>query len=163
MYYLVEKEYLGPDRRDSSGKPLGDARTLYIQLEPGRTNVSNEPRDLGWLGTTNDIDRWARGAFRTLEEARQEARKLGFTEPVRDFEPDDEVLEAWVSPEAAREQWDAADWLQLIDPITEYNVTFENLNEKIEEIEEEARREGIELHFTREHLVGLLERSHRMQ
>jgi hypothetical protein len=86
-----------------------ETRTYTIRTTCPTTNMSGEELDNGWLGTTNDIWRYAHGAFDTIEAARaliQEkmpgAEQLGNDDP----ESDDEI---WGhDPESL---WLAADWL----------------------------------------------------
>jgi hypothetical protein len=40
-----------------------------IRTSPGTTNMSNEPRTRGWLGTSSNQDAWALGAYPSLQEA----------------------------------------------------------------------------------------------
>lgn len=41
---------------------LNRGTTSYrVSAEPGRTNMSHEPRESGWLGTTNDVAAYAEG------------------------------------------------------------------------------------------------------
>ncbi len=57
-YYLVE---IVPERG-------GDRYEL--RDEPGRTNMSCEPRVTGWLGTTDNVARYGRGCVRVTRDAR---------------------------------------------------------------------------------------------
>lgn len=178
-YYLIETEYVGPNKRYSNGSWRGDTRVLTISTEPGETNSSHQPRESGWLGTTNDIHAAARGAFDTVEAARIEAHNLGFTKHryldgneeyryTSDAPSEFEDGEEWVSPEAARAQWDAGDW--LINALgsdgvcEEYGVTVRTTDEELEQIadriEDEARHTEVdgltvELHGTIELLTEL--------
>lgn len=40
----------------------GDER-LELRTQPGRTNLGHEPKSRGWLGTTNDVERFALGEY----------------------------------------------------------------------------------------------------
>lgn len=53
---------------DQTDKP-DEMEAVYIQTEPDRTNMSDEPKSEGWLGTTNGLHAYAHGEFETLEEA----------------------------------------------------------------------------------------------
>lgn len=66
-FYLVEREYVGPDR-DSDNDI--ENHVFGIWSEPQCTNSSHQPLIEGWLGTTNDWSETAMGEFTTLEEAR---------------------------------------------------------------------------------------------
>ena len=39
----------------------GGTSRWFLDLSPGRTNISNEPKLKGWLGTTNNVSRYAYG------------------------------------------------------------------------------------------------------
>lgn len=164
MFYLIETQDVGPNEKDSRGHWKGDTRTMQIHTEPGRTNMSHEIKTSGWLGTTNDWYSAAHGEFDTLEAARAEAHRRGFTaeNPLSDDDQhwDDEmnpvIVEVWITPEAARDQWDAGDWfingLGCDGTRTEYGITAmttdDELDVIIEKAEAEARAENIELHGT---------------
>jgi len=75
-FYLVATSYAGPNPSEMRGS----ARWLDICTEPGVTNQSGEPRVTGWLGTTNDWSKSARGEFSSLVKARAGAARLGFSE-----------------------------------------------------------------------------------
>lgn len=40
---------------------------LKLRLRPGRTNLSHAPRTRGWLGTTNDVEATALGAYTVVD------------------------------------------------------------------------------------------------
>lgn len=65
MFYIIEREFVGPDQEQHP-----DGTEIRIQTVPGRTNSSHEERTSGWLGTTNDWSEHAHGDYATLEEAR---------------------------------------------------------------------------------------------
>jgi len=46
----------------------GKARCVVYQ-QPGRTNLSHEPRTHGWLGTTDNVARFALGMCRAIRSA----------------------------------------------------------------------------------------------
>ena len=64
-YYLIQVRNVGIH---SPKYPVDTS--YYIQVHPGATNQSGEPRTEGWLGTTNDIAEYACGEFGTLDAAR---------------------------------------------------------------------------------------------
>ena len=66
-YYVIEVEYVGCN--DTVADPM--AHRVEICTEIPRTNMSGEPRADGWLGTSNDWSRHARGCYETLEAARE--------------------------------------------------------------------------------------------
>lgn len=41
-YYLILKEYVGPNTCYPDGSIIGDSRELIVSTEPGRTNLSHE-------------------------------------------------------------------------------------------------------------------------
>lgn len=132
---------------------VGDTRIIRIQTTPGKTNLSHQKRTKGWLGTSNDYSEYARGEFKSIEDARAEAHRLGFTEEdesdgLDEFE--DDVLEQWVTPDAKLEHWDAMDYLSAagMDSWPDHMT----LDEAIEFLEAEAEKAGVELHDTEEAL-----------
>lgn len=64
VYYLIHRVYAGPNHDQHEL----DAEQLIVQCEPGRTNMTHEPRIDGWLGTTNDWAEYARGEFVSADE-----------------------------------------------------------------------------------------------
>jgi hypothetical protein len=87
-YYITSSEYIGPNR------PKVDTR-ITIMTAPGRTNMSNEARLTGWLGTTNDFSCYAHGEFETEEAARAQvsanwpdANELEFADALNSFDDD---------------------------------------------------------------------------
>jgi len=116
MFYLIERQYVGPNALTSDGHIIGDTwHVMQICDTPGRTNQSDEELTNGWLGTTNDWSAYARGAFDTVEEARRAVHEAGFTveQTVGDDEFDDDldIVEQWITVAASRVQVDASDWL----------------------------------------------------
>lgn len=164
MFYLIESQYVGPNQKDSRGHWIGDSRVLEIRTEPGRTNMSQEVRYSGWLGTTNDCCLIAHGRYDTVEEARAEAHSMGFTAEKDIGEADQTcwgddgpiIAEAWITPAAAREQWDAGDWFlnaMSADQVrAEYGITATSTDEELAaaaaKAESDAEIENIELHGT---------------
>ncbi|MEM6931043.1 MAG: hypothetical protein AAF602_29175 [Myxococcota bacterium] len=67
MFYVITTTDLRPD---TLRNPTTTGETVGIYRTPGRTNQSHEERAEGWLGTTNNIDRHALGAFDTEVQAR---------------------------------------------------------------------------------------------
>ena len=161
-YYIIESEYVGPINNKID--MYKDTRVLSISTVPGKTNMSKEIKTDGWLGTTNDISLRAHGEYNTLDEARAEAERLGFTEPV-ETSPYDEyegIIEKWVTVEGAKEHWNAKEWF---GSNFEYDKLFAWLNLNADstdddvlkacDIAEEAAAEaGVVLHDTYEALVS---------
>ena len=158
-YYLILSEYVGPNSKDSRGNIIGDSRIMGIYTSPGITNSSHEARVGGWLGTTNDESLTAYGEFNSMESARRDAHRLGFTERRStdddEFSPiSDDLVEEWLTPAAAREQWDADDYFHgccsrdvTIDTYgINANTTDDELDLIIEQVEAEAEIAGVELH-----------------
>lgn len=143
-FFLIESEYTGPNQRDSHGNWIGDSRVMTITTTPGTTNLSHEERTDGWLGTTNDNSVTAHGEFDTIEEARAAAHEMGFTEQSDVEYPDDDELEFWITPEAAKSQWDAGDWFDGLGrngTCTEYGITAETTDDELEEAVDTAENE----------------------
>jgi len=83
-YYVIETEYVGPNQDDDR---YCDADRVVIQIVPGITNSSHEPRIEGWLGTTNDWSATAHGAYGNIEAARAAiTERFG---PCREVESDE--------------------------------------------------------------------------
>ncbi|WP_419621514.1 hypothetical protein [Thiolapillus sp.] len=72
-YYIEEIRYCGPNPQ--SEKYI-DFDRFEITTIPPRTNSSNEICLDGWLGTTNDVARYAHGAHKSLEAAKGIVRDL---------------------------------------------------------------------------------------
>ena len=62
----------------------GSVTTHYMQEEPGRTNMSHEPRLHGWLGETNNISKHAKGMARVTRVSKNGGR--AFVVAIRDSE-----------------------------------------------------------------------------
>lgn len=162
MFYLIETDYVGPNKKDAGGNWIGDSRIMSVATSPGTTNQSHEPRTEGWLGTTNDNYAYAHGEFETLESAREAAHEMGYTCEYTPADNDyyqierekDGVVEQWISEEANREQWDAGDWfingLGRAGTCEAYGITADTTDDELDELvdraEEEAIGEGAELH-----------------
>lgn len=169
MFYLLSSDYVGPDKRDSHGNIRGDSEVMSICTEPGRTNQSREVRVEGWLGTTNDTSRRAHGEFVTVEEARAEAARLGFTaKPRNGWDEcgrevwDEDVVEIWVRPEAAREQWDAGEWFSTTGSAgvaSEYSITADSTDAQITAASELAYEQAVaddyEVHGIEDYMLEL--------
>jgi hypothetical protein len=52
-FYVIASEHLG----------RANFTTYLLQEEPGRTNMSHEPRVRGWLGTTDNVHHEALGYY----------------------------------------------------------------------------------------------------
>ena len=65
-YYIEEIRYCGPNPQDEK---YIDFDRFEITTVPPRTNSSGEIRLDGWLGTTNDVARYAHGAHESLAAA----------------------------------------------------------------------------------------------
>jgi hypothetical protein len=66
-FYLIEVNYVGPHPSQKGHR----ASMVEIRPEPGRKNMSGEPCERGWLGTTDDWHRQAVGVYNE-----QGARKM---------------------------------------------------------------------------------------
>jgi len=151
-FYLILSEYVGPNRKDSRGHWIGDSRVMNICSRAGRTNSSRQELINGWLGTTNDNSLTACGEYDSIEAARSEAHRLGFTsEAVSEDEypsidDDDDTIVQWISPVAAREQWDADDWFHTgcsrDDTRQNYGITDKTTDDELDAIIETAEAEA---------------------
>jgi hypothetical protein len=148
QFFLIQSEYIGPNKKDSDGNWIGDSRVMTISTVCGKTNSSHEERPDGWLGTTNDNSLTAYGEFNTLDEARAVAHALGFTENAIDSDDDfrdESDVEQWITPEANRAQWDASDWfingLGSVGTCAEYGITAETTDDELADAVEVAEGE----------------------
>jgi len=138
MMYLIETEYVGPDKKDNHGNWRGDTRRMEIWAKPGCKNQSHEPCTDGWLGTTNDECMTAHGEYATIDDARAEAHRLGFTilaDDERSTGDDSDPQESWMTVEASREQWDAGDWFasrSVQEVAADYGITATSSDDDLE-------------------------------
>ncbi|WP_419606789.1 hypothetical protein [Thiolapillus sp.] len=65
-FYIEEVRYCGPNSQDEK---YIDFDRFEITIAPPRTNASNEIRVNGWLGTSNDVARYAHGVYESLADA----------------------------------------------------------------------------------------------
>ncbi|WP_419648020.1 hypothetical protein [Thiolapillus sp.] len=72
-YYIEEIRYCGPNADDAAHI---DFDRFEVTTEPTRTNLSNEIRLGGWLGTSNDIARYAYGVYDSLAAAEYALQNL---------------------------------------------------------------------------------------
>jgi len=61
-YYPIRIEYVGPNRDKGH---LG--QKIRMGKRAGKTNMSNEPKTSGWLGTTDDWNHTALGEMNEIE------------------------------------------------------------------------------------------------
>jgi hypothetical protein len=156
-YYLVEANYVGPNKKDSDGNryPHGE---LFIQTCPGTTNMSHEERVTGWLGTTNDISQTAHGEFNALEDARAAADALGYTEADDVGCDDPDVIEMRLSEQDALEQWEAEEWLEpasASDLHIAAGTTDERLADIADDLQADALADGRHVHDLCERLTEI--------
>ena len=154
MYYIVEKNYVGPL---VGADEYIDADTISICTRPARKNMSGEPCTDGWCGTTNDWAVSAYGVHHSIEAARAEIHTLAGAGGVRQIDLDTdspgiayemensglielykpgryeplsiEATSAWIDPSDIRADMDGSDIEQLVA-----------------EYEESANAEGCTLH-----------------
>ncbi len=74
MYYLIEKEFVGPVDFNSGYDKITNGHYFEVRPEPGRKNMSGETAigsrtEPVWLGTTNDWAEYARGEYETEDAA----------------------------------------------------------------------------------------------
>ncbi len=147
MYYLIEREYVGPNPYDTQ---YVDADEIIITTEPAKTNSSHEVRTEGWCGTTNDWAIYAHGEYETLEDARAAVtEKFGETrlQEIGDYDALENIVEKYKQgkyiPMSSEE---TADWAyQGIQT----DVTAETTDEEIESLvslyQADAHAQGFEL------------------
>ena len=144
MFYLISIEYVGANKLDSRGHIIGDSETVQLTTTPPKTNMSGEVLVNGWLGTTNDWSHNALGEFKTLEDALEELKILGFTSRVDSDSCN--VVSEWQRPSAALEKWSAEDWLlntmgaELI--CKDYDITAETTDDELEIISDNINKEA---------------------
>ena len=142
-FYVISEEYVGPDLN----KRL-NSHTVWISTEPGRTNMSNEERIDGWLGTTNDWYRSAHGEYATLDEARAAVVKMVGENPrsVENDEFDEHIVESYAASKFV--ELDACNSQTLCyEYCSEITVdtTDERIDEILNECEEQANADGFTL------------------
>lgn len=67
MYYIIETNYVGPNRTQDQ---YVDLDRIDISTSPALTNLSHVDRTEGWCGTTNGWSVYAHGEYDTIEDAR---------------------------------------------------------------------------------------------
>ena len=72
-FYIEEIRYCGPDGRTDK---YIDFDRLEITTKPTRTNMTEEVCHYGWLGTYNDIARYAHGVYDSLAAAEYAVKNL---------------------------------------------------------------------------------------
>jgi len=157
-YYVIEREYVGPNQNNLSTDYHNIAFGHYFEIQdaPGRTNMSGEERLDGWLGTTSDWASYAHGEFDSEESAREwieDQLSDGYRESDDDDELDPDVIARYyVGDETSVNIFDAAEWLHDSPPEISADS---DLNKLAEEIEEEAKSEGVTLWNTLDYLEEL--------
>jgi len=159
VYYVIEERYVGPNRDQH-----WDADTIVISKTPALTNMSHDEITEGWAGTTNDWSVHAHGAYATIEEAEAAIReKFG---QVRDedihgytFEDGDPDKVAIYKPgEYAPLSGDeAGEWVEQWEPKVSDATTDEEIAEIAEDMEQEARAQGLTFALVKGFLLQLLE------
>jgi len=123
MYYVIEKEYVGPADFCTGYDLLVNGHFFEVRDEPGRKNMSHEvaigrPDEPVWLGTSGDWAAYARGEYASEEDAISAAISLacdaghGFRF-VEAGEPgaEDGWDRVYVGDEAWANLVDASEWL----------------------------------------------------
>lgn len=158
MYYIIETNYVGPNRTQDQ---YVDVDTIVISTSPAMTNLSHVERTEGWCGTTNGWSVSAHGAYATIEEARAAiAEKFG---DVRNcdadgdsFESDDEdVVETYRPGKYAPLSSQAtADWAyEGIQSDIDAATSDERIAGLVAEYEAEANSIGYCLHSDLENFM----------
>jgi hypothetical protein len=159
VYYVIETTYVGPNREQH-----WDADTIVISKTPALTNMSHEEITEGWAGTTNDWSVHAHGAYATIEEAEAAVREKfggvrgedihGYT--FEDGDPDKVAI--YKPGEFAPLSGDeAGEWVEQWKPEIAAATTDEDIEETAEDMEQEARAQGLTFELVRDFLVQLLE------
>jgi len=147
MYYIISNDYIGTNRDQRHI----DGDNIVITTTPGRTNMSNEVRIEGWLGSSNDWSRSAHGLFNTEDAARAAIPEL-FGECREDDDldeyDDDDIIARFrpgsYAPYSAENtiEWAYEGIRQDIDAAT----TNERIDERVAEYEADANADlGITL------------------
>ena len=152
MYYVIEKEFVGPVDFNTGYDKIINGHYFEVRDEPGRKNMSKEiavgaPDDPIWLGTSNDWAEYARGDYATEEDAIVaaclHAEEAGHGSRLIDAgEPGalDGYPRAYVGDEAWANLVDAGEWLQELSDeelgISEgmSDLDIESLAEELEAI-----------------------------
>ncbi len=114
-YYIEEIRYHGPNAADAA---YIDFDRFEITTEPTRTNRTHEICLDGWLGTYNDVSRYAHGVYDSLAAAEYATRNLLGDLYRRDDEPSEspDVVAVYRSGRLAPITDDGlAGWLQDVD------------------------------------------------
>lgn len=147
MYYLVERNYVGPNPYDTQ---FVDADELYITTVPARTNSSKEIRTEGWCGTTNDWAVYAHGEYETIEKAREAiAEKFGETriQEQGEYDEPENVFERYkLGKYVPMSREETADWAHDgIQADITADTTDEEIDVLVSEYEANAREQGYTL------------------
>ena len=151
MYYIIETNYVGPNRTQDQ---YVDVDTIVISTSPAMSNLSHVERTWGWCGTTNGWAVYAYGEYATIDAARAAiAERFGDvrnTDPDGDsFESDDEgVVETYkVGKFAPVSREGTADWAyDGIQSDIEADTSDERIAELVAEYEAVANSYGYALH-----------------
>lgn len=150
--WVISTSNIGPNRMsvgDENGEhPIFD-EVIEIDSEIPRTNMSNEERVEGWLGSNNEYSSYAHGGFASVESARTYITEymggrlidLDMCEDV--FPQHKEIEEAYTT--AKFDKYDFLDsWFSVDEPDVSH-LSDEEI-EKLAEVEEkEAKEQGIGL------------------
>ena len=83
-FYVEELRYHGPNADDAA---YIDFDRFEVTTQPTRTNMTREICLDGWLGTSNDVSRYAHGVYDSLAAAEYAVQNLLGDEYRRDDEP----------------------------------------------------------------------------
>lgn len=143
-YYIVEREYVGPDKDRHTND-----HTFEITTTPPRTNMSHEICTDGWLGTTNDWSRTAHDAFETEADAREAVQDLLSAEGYREQDlATHHVAEGVVAVYLVGrlEEMDAEASQNWVEDACE-GITAETTDDQIEALIETAEEEANQEHL----------------
>jgi len=126
--YVIRESDVSPDALRSSWNP----DRIVLARQPGRTNLNDQERDEGWLGTTGEVDRYALGTIDT-DAPNWEQALAELVGP--DYRVDTQALAEWV----------AGDEDEAVDIVTPVSVVTTEAATRDEEDYEEywpTPREG---------------------
>lgn len=142
--WIVSISNISPNRMsigDRNGKsPIFD-ETISIVSEVPRTNLSQEKRENGWLGQTNDYSSYAHGGFASIDSARAYIIDyMGGKLISEEYLPDYDNRELYTT--AKYEQYYfVEDWIKNNVPDVE-GLSDEQVEKLAKQLESEANKDG---------------------
>lgn len=148
MYYIVETQYVGPNREQHI-----DGDTIEIRDVPARGNSAPHPIILnGWCGTTHDWAVYAHGEYETLEAAQEAVKGMGpvratdpHGEPFNTYDEDDVVAIYKPGAYAPLSKEASSDWIRPGLEEIHADMTDEQVRALVAEWRAETESEGYQL------------------